>query len=259
MANFFSEVLDILLEKNVLIKCQKVSELNIDKNTDFSRIEVKRILVAGIPNKPELVRFQQVPKRKNQTEGLIHTIHAIAHIEFNAINLALDALYRFQELPKKYYIDWLKVAKEEALHFIMVENYLNELGYKYGDFSAHNGLWEMAVKTDNDVMVRMALVPRVLEARGLDVTPSIQKKFKNSDFQKMVGILDRIFKDEIGHVAIGSYWFEYLTKQRNLNPVDTFKKLIKEYFNENLRKPFNFEARKNAGFSQQELEYLLSF
>ena len=255
MANFFEQILSILLEKNVAKKCQKTAQLKIE-NFNFEPYPIKKIETAGVPEKPKLVRFQKVPKRTNDDKGLIHTIHAIAHIEFNAINLALDALYRFQNMPKKYYQDWLKVAQEETKHFLLVQEYLQELGYQYGDFDAHNGLWLMTTRTDHDVMVRMALVPRVLEARGLDVTPSIKKKFIDSPYQKMIAILDVIFEDEIGHVGIGSYWFKKICEERGLDSEDVFKQLIKEYMGEKLRAPFNFEARTEAGFSQRELDFL---
>lgn len=255
MPNFFEQILSILLEKNVAKKCQKTAQLKIE-HFNFEPYPVKKIETAGIPEKPKLVRFQDLPKRNLKDKGLMHSIHAIAHIEFNAINLALDALYRFQTMPKKYYQDWLKVAQEEVKHFLLVQEYFQELGYQYGDFDGHNGLWLMTTRTDHDVMVRMALVPRVLEARGLDVTPSIMKKFINSPYQKMVDILEIIFKDEIGHVAIGSYWFKNICEERGLDSEEVFKQLIFEYMGDKLRAPFNFEARAKAGFSQKELDFL---
>ncbi|XP_014680055.1 PREDICTED: uncharacterized protein HI_0077-like, partial [Priapulus caudatus] len=133
-------------------------------------------------------------------------IHAVTHIEFNAINLALDALYRFQHMPRDFYIDWLQVAAEEAHHFSLLRQRLEKMGYHYGDMPAHNGLWEMTVATDHDVLTRMALVPRVLEARGLDVTPGMMERLKKVDDQETVDILTLILRDEIGHVAIGSRW-----------------------------------------------------
>ena len=210
----------------------------------------------GRPIKPKLVRFQNVPKRDNSDIGMIKTIHAICHIEFNAINLALDSVYRFRGMPKQFYKDWIKVAFEESKHFKLINNYLNELGYEYGDFNAHNGLWDMNCKTGYDVLSRMALVPRVLEARGLDVTPSIQKKFNKSSFAKMSDILDVIFSDEIGHVRIGNYWFKYLCKERKKDPLKVFDILIKKHIGSKLRGPFNSDARRLADFSQAELDYL---
>ena len=217
---------------------------------------VVTITIPGRPNKPELVSHQTTPKRDRSDLGMIKTIHSICHIEFNAINLALDALYRFQDMPAQYYKDWSKVAHEEALHFTLLNNYLNELGYRYGDFEAHNGLWEMTVETDYDVLARMALVPRVLEARGLDVMPSIQIKFKKSSFSKMAEILESIFQDEIGHVKIGNYWYKHLCKERNLEPINTFDTLIKKHVGKSLRGPFNWEARLLSDFTEAELNYL---
>jgi len=218
--------------------------------------EIKKILSPGRPKKPNLVSFNGAPKRDKSDLGMIKNIHAICHIEFNAINLALDAIYRFQKMPHQYYLDWIKVATEESYHFSLLKHYLEDLDYYYGDFDAHNGLWQMSVDTDYDVLARMALVPRVLEARGLDVTPSIRKKFSGSKFNKMVEILDIIFEDEIGHVKIGSYWYRYLCNQRSIDPVKTFDELIKKHIGSNLRGPFNTEARLLSDFSQAELEYL---
>ena len=229
--------------------------LNQDLNTD-SATSVETIATPGRPERPELVSYQNTPKRDRSDLGMIKTIHSICHIEFNAINLALDALYRFRQMPDQYYRDWAKVAHEEALHFTMLNDYLKELGYQYGDFEAHNGLWEMTVETDYDVLVRMALVPRVLEARGLDVTPSIQIKFKKSKFSKMAEILEVIFQDEIGHVKIGNYWYKHLCTERSLEPIETFDRLIKKHVGKSLRGPFNWEARLLSDFTEAELNYL---
>ena len=228
------------------------------QNLELDTKPVEKINTPGRPIKPKLVSYQTTPKRDRSDLGMIKTIHSICHIEFNAINLALDALYRFQNMPYQYYQDWAKVAHEEALHFTMINDYLQELGYQYGDFAAHNGLWEMTVETDYDVLARMALVPRVLEARGLDVTPSIQVKFKKSNFSKMAEILDVIFHDEIGHVKIGNYWYKHLCNERNLDAIDTFDTLIKKHVGKSLRGPFNWDARLLSDFSEAELDYLES-
>lgn len=211
----------------------------------------------GRPARPELVLPGSVPKRRLGTKaGLAALIHAVTHIEFNAINLAWDAVYRFRELPEPFYSDWVKVAHEEAYHFQLLRTRLNELGHDYGDFPAHNGLWEMARKTDFDPMVRMALVPRVLEARGLDVTPGIIKRLRAAQEEKTVAILDIILHDEIGHVRIGSHWFNYFCDQRHLDRVQTFRNLLSQYFSGQLSTPFHHEARKQAGFTVAELEAL---
>ena len=160
-------------------------------------------------------------------------------------------------MPEKYYTDWCLVAAEEALHFTMLNDYLKQHGVSYGDYPAHNGLWEMAVKTDADVLVRMALVPRVLEARGLDVTPGMIEKLKLIGDDKLVAILQKIFDDEIGHVKIGSYWFKTLCEKRDLEPENTFIELIEYYMKGAKFGPFDTESRLEAGFSQEEMKNLL--
>lgn len=214
----------------------------------------------GRPDKPELVDAREVPRRNfSSLKGRLTLVHAIAHIEFNAINLALDAVYRFQSMPEQYYTDWCRVAAEEAQHFTMLSDYMHRHGQSYGDLSAHNGLWEMAVKTDFDVLVRMALVPRVLEARGLDVTPTMIKKLVSTGDVELISILERIFDDEIGHVKIGNYWYRLLCAERNLSPQETFLQLIKKYMEGAKFGPFEVEARIEAGFSNEELKSLLTY
>ena len=161
-------------------------------------------------------------------------------------------------MPPAFYADWLQVAKEEAYHFGLLVEHLVTLGYGYGDFPAHNGLWEMAVLTDHDVLVRMALVPRVMEARGLDVTPSIIDKLTGAGDDRAVAILQIIQHDEVGHVEIGSRWFRYLCEQRALDPFATFKQLLKQYLKGRLKGPYDYQNRKRAGFSDEELAYLES-
>jgi len=211
----------------------------------------------GRPQKPELIPPQQVPRRRADTvPGRAALVHALAHIEFNAINLALDAAHRFAGMPNAYYTDWLRVADEEALHFELLNAQLATLGHGYGDFPAHNGLWEMALKTAHDPLVRMALVPRVLEARGLDATPLIVGKLKAANDLRMVEILAIIERDEIGHVAIGSHWFGWLCAARGLEPEATFRQLLVDYDAPPLKPPFNLAARRAAGFSESELDWL---
>ena len=213
----------------------------------------------GRPEKPELVPPRELNRRKVSTkEGQAALIHSICHIEFNAINLAWDAVYRFQDMPEEFYDDWVNVAKEEAYHFQLLSEHLASLGYAYGDFLAHNGLWESALDTAHDPMVRMALVPRVLEARGLDVTPGIVKKLKNIGDDRAVEILAIIHRDEIGHVKAGTRWFRYLCEQRGLNSENVFKDLINEYMKGILRGPFDHDVRKRAGFTEDELLFLES-
>ncbi|MCF6218739.1 MAG: ferritin-like domain-containing protein [Gammaproteobacteria bacterium] len=214
-------------------------------------------VTAGHPQNPQLVAPRDLPKRSFYTPvGRAALFHSIAHIEFNAINLALDAVYRFRGMPEAFYGDWLKVAEEEAYHFGLIRAHLQQLGYEYGDFAAHNGLWESAQQTAYDVMVRMALVPRVLEARGLDVAPAIMERLARTGDDEAVDILKIIQRDEIGHVEIGSHWFHYCCSERGLDSEATFFDLINQYMKGVLKGPFNIEARIKAGFSASELNKL---
>jgi uncharacterized ferritin-like protein (DUF455 family) len=217
------------------------------------------VYAPGRPAKPELVSGGQVPKRAMGTlEGRKIMMHAIAHIEFNAINLALDAVQRFADMPLAYYKDWMTVAVEEVYHFELIRAHLRHLGGEYGDYPAHNGLWEMAETTAHDVLDRMALVPRVLEARGLDVTPGIQKKFINTGDSHAATLLEIIFKDEVEHVAIGTRWFRYVCKERRLKPTETFFSLVEKYFSKGIGGGLNLDAREKAGFSEAEIKILLA-
>ena len=222
-----------------------------------STTSVLPIPVPGRPKKPALVSALLVEKRKLSTpEGRAALIHSLAHIEFNAINLALDAVYRFRDLPPAYYGDWLQVAAEEAIHFGLLRAHLRTLDFDYGDFSAHNGLWDMALQTAADPLVRMALVPRVLEARGLDVLPSLAHKLISAGDPAAAALLRQIHTDEIGHVAIGNRWYAHLCAERGLEPVATFRRLLREYNAPKLRGPFDLVSRQAAGFSAAELEML---
>jgi uncharacterized ferritin-like protein (DUF455 family) len=180
----------------------------------------------------------------------------VNHIEFNAINLAWDAVARFEGMPIAFYKDWARVAKEEAEHFMLLRAHLLSLGYDYGSFPAHNGMWEMAQKTHHDPLIRMALVPRVLEARGLDVTPKMMEKLNSTGDHRAVEILEVILREEIGHVAIGTHWFNYLCDLREVDPLATFKDLLENYFAGELRGPFHTQARKQAGFTDAEMALL---
>jgi uncharacterized ferritin-like protein (DUF455 family) len=214
--------------------------------------------IPGRPDKPELVPPLQVGRRAmNTPEGRAMLIHALAHIEFNAINLALDAIWRFPGLPAEYYTDWLQVAKEEAYHFSLLQDHLLALGYSYGDFIAHDSLWEMVEKTCGDVLARMALVPRTLEARGLDANPPLRAKLFQAGDKQAAAILDIILRDEIGHVEIGNRWYGYLCRQRGLQLIPTYAELARQYNAPTPRGPFNLEARRQAGFTEDELKALL--
>ena len=211
----------------------------------------------GRPERPPLVPPRELHGRSLHTpEGHAALIHAIAHIEFNAINLAWDAVYRFRDMPRDFHDDWVRVADEEAYHFGLVRDHLRRLGFDYGDFPAHKGLWEMAQKTAFDPLVRMALVPRVLEARGLDVTPGIMKKLAAHGDHAAVEVLEIILRDEVGHVEIGSRWFHYLCAQRGVEAKETFRRLFDQYMTGRIKGPLHRSARLAAGFSEDELDYL---
>ena len=211
-------------------------------------LELPPVAEAGRPEKPLLVAPADLPRRKLGTpEGHAALVHAVAHIEFNAINLACDAAWRFQGLPDRYYADWLKVAAEEAYHVSLLQGRLHDLGYQYGDFAAHNGLWELAQKTTDDPLRRMALVPRVMEARGLDVTPGMIDIFRRAGDEGAVAALETIYAEEVGHVAYGSKWFHFLCGRDNLDPKPVFHDLVRKYFHGALKPPFNEEKRAEAG------------
>ena len=251
--------LDWLCESDVVIKAAgvlafgKITAYTIDASNHLCATQA----IPGIPAKPQLVSPLDLPKRSMRTiEGRAALIHALAHIEFNAINLALDAIWRFDNMPDNYYTDWLKVAVEEAYHFSLLNAHLQTFGFSYGDFAGHNSLWEMVDRTKDCVLARMALVPRTMEARGLDASPQLRNKFAQVGDLAMARILDVILCDEIGHVAIGNHWFNWLCVERNLEPIATFEKLCVEYSAPKLKPPFNLQARRQAGFSEAELALL---
>lgn len=212
---------------------------------------------AGRPPRPLLVAPAELPNRRiSGVEGHAALLHAIAHIEFNAINLALDCAYRFRGLPESFYGAWIVVAAEEAHHFSLLRARLKKLGRDYGDFPAHSGLWEMAVKTAHDPLARMALVPRVLEARGLDATPPIMRKLRAVGDADTLAILEIILRDEVGHVALGDRWFRYFCARRDLEPESTYIALIDDLDAPWPRPPLNLAARRAAGFGERELQIL---
>lgn len=239
-----------LTETDPLRKCERVAALV----TPFVReADEDAARIPGRPAKPALVHPARVPHRGLGTvEGRAALIHAVAHIEFNAINLALDACWRFHDMPDDFYADWLSVAQDEARHFRMLSERLGQLGYAYGDFAAHNGLWEAVEKTAHDVLIRMALVPRVLEARGLDVTPGMIERLSGMGDDETVRCLRVILDEEVRHVKIGTHWFRKLCAERGLAPAETFKRLLGDY-NMRLRLPLNHAARAEAGFEAEEL------
>jgi uncharacterized ferritin-like protein (DUF455 family) len=226
--------------------------LNLGEVAGFTPLDTP-----GRPERPVLAAPDTMPRRElNSPEGHAALIHALTHIEFSAIDLALDAVQRFPEMPAEFHADWLRVAAEEAEHFRMLRDHLRALDHDYGDFPAHAGLWELAEKTAGDPLARMALVPRLMEARGLDVTPGTQKKLRGYGDAPGAAILDLILSDEIGHVAAGDRWFRHLCAQRRLPVEATYLRLVREYDAPPPRPPFNQPARLRAGFTTEELRAL---
>jgi uncharacterized ferritin-like protein (DUF455 family) len=206
----------------------------------------------GRPAKPELVPPKAVGKRSLHTvNGRIATLHAIAHIELNAVDLALDIVARFatEPVPNSFFDGWMQVAFEEAKHFRMVRARLNDMGADYGDMPAHDGLWQAAHSTRNDLTARLAVVPLILEARGLDVTPSLQAKMRETGDLESAAVLDVIYNDEKGHVAIGAKWFRFLCARERKDPAATFQQLVRANFRGSLKAPFNDIARAEAGLT----------
>jgi len=244
-------------EKIALSKMARECFVQGKLNLESSGLPVP-VLNPGRPPLPRLIAPRHLPKRTlNSLEGRACFLHAIAHIEFNAINLAWDAVYRFCDMPPEFYDSWVNIAAEEAYHFELLAGRLKKLGYCYGDFDAHNGLWEMAVKTANSCLARMALVPRVLEARGLDVTPGMIERLKSVGDHESVAILEIILKDEITHVAAGSRWFSWCCEKESVDPRTAFQQLLdKHNIFVSIRGPHNVQARLEAGFSPEELHFL---
>lgn len=239
MIAFFGQTAHCLELSSIEDKCRAVDQLWLAVQSGGFEFDphtpVTAMGSAGWPDHPELVAPSQLRRRRlGSEEGRAALVHAIAHIEFNAINLALDAACRFRDMPYQYYLDWISVAVDEARHFTMLSDRLQSLGYRYGDFPAHNGLWEMARRTADDCMKRMALVPRVLEARGLDVTPAMIERLTAAGDDETARLLEIILAEEVRHVQIGSHWFHLCCDQRGLEPEATFLSLIAEYFSPNI-------------------------
>ena len=208
----------------------------------------------GRPARPELVAPRSLARRGLGTPaGRVALLHSLAHIEFNAINLALDAVYRFRAMPPGYVDDWLRVAADEGEHFLLLHERLHALGSRYGELPAHDGLWDMARRTEHDVLVRMALVPRILEARGLDVAPPMIERLERAGDHESAAILQRIYTDEITHVEVGNRWFRHVCEARALDGRAVFRDLLRGPNSAYLRGPYNREARLAAGFDEAEL------
>ena len=255
------------IEYKMAVAVELYASTAIDNVANFDCGIVSDIAASkpGVPDKPHLMAPLKLEKRSPFTPaGHAALMHSICHIEFNAVNLALDAIWRFSNMPEQYYLAWAKVAKEEAYHFTLLQNHLKSIPhedtpYDYGSFPAHTGLWDMCEKTKDDIVARMALVPRTLEARGLDATPLIQAKLRkvNTPYSvEAVEILDIILRDEIGHVAIGNHWYRWLCQRDGLDPLNHYVTLHNRHAAPKLRAPFNLEARLKAGFTAEEIVFL---
>ncbi len=215
----------------------------------------------GRPDRPELIPPRHMEKRSLHTlKGRIALLHALAHIELNAVDLALDIVARFttERVPHSFFDGWMQVAFEEAKHFRLVRERLRDLGADYGDLPAHDGLWQAAHDTRNDLTARLAVVPLILEARGLDVTPALQAKMRETGDNASADVLDVIYNDEKGHVAVGAKWFRFLCARAKKDPAATFKALVRSNFRSPLKPPFNDVARAEAGLTPSFYRSLVS-
>ena len=242
-------------------KCDLITALHASLQAADTAVslhsETASIDVPGVPKKPELVHPRQLKRRGvGSQSGRVVLLHAIAHIEFNAMNLALDAAIRFADLPQVYYRDWIGVAADEARHYALLRDRLADFDAAYGDFPAHQGLWDMALRTAHDPLDRMAMVPRMLEARGLDVTPAMVQQFERVGDTRSAQILKLILAEEVAHVEAGSRWFRYLCDTRGLDSDATWFERVRHYMGTEIRCPINLEDRSKAGFRQTELDWL---
>lgn len=257
MISLRTAVLGPLLEADAVAKSQAALALDLALPVEANAVIPAPPGIPGRPARPELVPHSSLEqKAMTLPEGRAALVHSIAHIELNAIDLALDIVWRFPGMPEAFYRDWVSVAKEEAKHFTLLRDHLVTLGYDYGSFKAHNALWDMAEKTKGDLLARIALVPRTLEARGLDASPLVKKKLVSVGDHAAGRIIDVILAEEIGHVAIGNRWYRHLCAARGLDPIATFAELSDRYRAPLLRGPFNLEARRAAGFDEDELAAL---
>ncbi len=239
-------------------KCRATSTLTCEvAAVDSAQVFAEPAQLPCRPQRPELFAVLKRPQRSVHTvDGRAGLLHALAHIELNAVDLALDIVWRFPGMPESFYVDWAVVAQEEARHFELLATHLATLGYGYGDFPAHSGLWDMAEKTRGDLLARLAIVPRTLEARGLDASPPVRDKLLSAGDRRGAEILDIILHDEIGHVATGNRWYRWLCHERGLDPAATYTALAVQYAVPRQRGPFNLAARRAAGFDEDELSAL---
>lgn len=260
MTSLRQQCLALLIERDPNRKAAGARALDPTGDIDTMEQLAEPAGIPGRPDKPELFAKLQFKKQSLRTlEGRAVLIHSLAHIELNAIDLALDVIWRFASMPPAFYADWLRVANEEALHFELLRDHLQTLGYAYGDFPAHTGLWDMAERTQHDLLARLALVPRTLEARGLDASPPVRAKLIGAGDHRAGEILAIILRDEIGHVAIGNRWYRHECAKQGLDPVAIYPGLAERYEAPRPRAPFNLEARRAAGFEEAELAALNQF
>jgi uncharacterized ferritin-like protein (DUF455 family) len=254
MPHLREQCLSLLTIADPVAKAREVAALDILGPLDTQAQIAEVPSVPGRSARPQLVPHTSIKLIPlNTPRGHAALVHSIVHIEKNAIDLALDICWRFTGMPDAFYRDWLRVAVEEAYHFTLLREHLATLGFEYGDFPAHNGLWDMAERTRGDILARVALVPRTLEARGLDASPAVKTKLVSIGDLRAGAILDIILRDEIGHVAVGNRWYAFLCEQRGLDPVATYAELMVRYEAPRLKKPFNLSARRAAGFTDAEL------
>ncbi|EXI67565.1 MAG: hypothetical protein AW08_01826 [Candidatus Accumulibacter adjunctus] len=253
--------LDALLLGDPALKCAAVDAMPLPAGEQTpADPDSRRLQHESLPGRcarPLLVAPAQLAQRPVSTlAGRAALFHSLAHIELNAVNLALDAVWRFAGMPGDFYRDWIGVAREESQHFQLLHQHLRAMGYAYGDFPAHDGLWEMAEKTRDDLLARLALVPRVLEARGLDAAPLIRDKLRHAGDEHGAALLEIILRDEVAHVRIGNRWYHWLCEQRGLDPLACQAELARRHRAPRPRGPFNLAARRAAGFDEQELAAL---
>ena len=250
-------VLCPLLAQNAVQKAELTLALSLDLPIDTLAIVSDPGGIPGRPAKPELVAHTSLKSKPLTTpEGRALLLHAIAHIELNAIDLALDVVWRFAGMPEDFYRDWVRIAKEEAKHFLLIQQHMVGKGFDYGHFPAHNSLWEMAERTRADIVARIGLVPRTMEARGLDASPGVKNKLISAGDHAAGRIMDIILEEEIGHVAAGNRWYRYVCETKGLDPISTYRQLIQQYDAPKLKSPYNLQARRLAGFEEEELSYL---
>ena len=256
-ASLRAQALAVLCEADADRKAALARAVDAAAPADAARPLAEPAGIPGRPARPALVAHVTLKQRSLKTrEGHAALLHALAHIELNAIDLAADVAWRFVGMPDAFYRDWIRVMQEEALHFELLRDHLRSLGFDYGDFDAHNALWDMAERTRHDVLARVALVPRTMEARGLDASPAVRNKLVSIQDKHGAAILDIILRDEIGHVAVGNHWFGWLCAQRGLDPLAVYAELTRTHGAPRLRGPFNLDARRAAGFTAVELDAL---